>query len=426
MQKRKMLTVLACVCCALIVAQTAVAKAPLRGHVEPVAQQTGSLDNLTAEAAVVYEEVVDMGPATAWLWLVFEDVNLAPGSYIRITSLEDGQVQTLDADQMRAWNHRSGRFNGQSLSVELVAAPGTSGNAFTVKQAVVSEPVPDGAPRSICGDDDRVASTEPAVARFIYEDPSGLGQCTAWIANVPAATDDKCHATAGHCVSGGLISGSLEFNVPPSDTDCTSFPPAISKQFPVNIGSIQFSEGATADWAVFRCDLNTTTSLTTFEEQGAALDLATGVSSGAAVKSAGYGSDGGPGGCECFSPDGAANNTLQESPGTLGTGDATHIEADTDICGGDSGGPVIRDSDGKVVGNMTFHASGDCPGTSLNVGTKITEPTWQTAWATCAGEVTPIPDEIPAVSNAGRVGLILLVLTAGIIVIRRGRALKAA
>jgi hypothetical protein len=422
MQKRKMLTVLACVCCALIVVQTAAAQAPLLSHVEPVAQQTGSLDNPTAEAAVVYEEVVDMGPATAWLWIVFEDVNLAPGSYIRITSLEDGQVQTLDAEQMRMWSNRSAGFNGQSVSVELVAAPGTTGNSFTVKQAVVSDPVPEGAPREICGTDDRVTSTEPAVGRLLVTIGASVGICTAWIADVPAGGVDKCHASAGHCIDDSVTSAVLQFNVPASDPDCFINMPLVADQFAVLIPTVQSSATTTADWSVFEC--STSAGQTTFQHQGAALSLALASSSGQAVKGAGYGSDGDLGGCVCSDPNGAASNTLQESPGTLATGDATHIEFDTDVCGGDSGSPVIRISDGLVVGNITHNFTPPCPDSTLNWGTRITEASWTAAWAACAAP--QIPDDIPAVSNAGRVGLILLVLTAGIIVIRRGRALKAA
>lgn len=424
MQKRKMLTVLACLCCALIVAQTAAAKAPLLSHVEPVSQRTGPQDNLTAEAAVVYEQVVDMGPATAWLWLEFEGINLAPGSYVRITSLEDGQVQTLDAEQIAMWNNRSARFNGQSVSVELVAGPGTTGNAITVKQAVVSDPVPEGTPRAICSTDDRAASAEAAVARFMFTDAFGSSLCTAWIADVPAGGTDKCHASAGHCVASGLISGTLEFNVPASSPTCALTAPPVADQFPVIVGSILFSNTGSADWSVFQC--GTTSGQTTFQHQGAALNLAVSSAVGQAVKGAGYGTDGGPGGCSCSNPNGVANNTLQESPGTLATGDATHIEFDTDVCGGDSGSPVIRISDSRVVGNVTHDFGLSCPGGNLNWGTRITEATWQAAFATCGAGVTPIPDEVPAVSDAGRIGLILLVLTAGILVIRRGRALKAA
>ncbi len=47
-------------------------------------------------------------------------MDLAAGSFIRITSSLDGQAQELDAAALAAWHHSSAYFNGDTVIVEVV------------------------------------------------------------------------------------------------------------------------------------------------------------------------------------------------------------------------------------------------------------------------------------------------------------------
>ena len=65
-----------------------------------------------------------------WLRLQFREVELGgppetgDATYIRVTSLEDGVMQTLDAKALKRWQDSSAYFNGDSVLVELLGYPG--------------------------------------------------------------------------------------------------------------------------------------------------------------------------------------------------------------------------------------------------------------------------------------------------------------
>ncbi|MCH8969086.1 MAG: hypothetical protein IIA66_08210, partial [Planctomycetes bacterium] len=216
----------------------------------PVGQrQTYNVDsgaqNNPAEAfETVFENLVQIEDA-AWLRIYFGEVTLAEGSYIRITSLQDGEVQELDARELALWSNSSAYFNGDALQVELVAGPGTRGNRVIIEQVahhargrhVAGGPGQCG----ICGSDDRVPSNELWSGRLL---PVG---CTASVWN-----QSSCLVSAGHCMTSGLV---IQFNVPDSSPGCFLNNPPLAEQFPVLV--IQFTNGGIGnDWAVMTSGTN--------------------------------------------------------------------------------------------------------------------------------------------------------------------------
>ena len=113
--------------------------------VQTAGQVPGTLDHPTG-AVVPY--VLD-GFATdtvhiesaSWLRLYFDRVELAPGSFLRMTSVLDGEVQELDAAGLSSWGNTSAYFNGDTVLVELVAADAGAGNRVSLRfHAAVSVP----------------------------------------------------------------------------------------------------------------------------------------------------------------------------------------------------------------------------------------------------------------------------------------------
>ena len=82
------------------------------------------MNNPEGQSKVVYEDVITY-PGMAWMRLYFGEVSLDRGSYVRVTSLRDGEQQKLDARTMDMWSNTSAYFNGDALRVELVAGPST-------------------------------------------------------------------------------------------------------------------------------------------------------------------------------------------------------------------------------------------------------------------------------------------------------------
>ena len=125
---------------AAILACAAVAQtAPLQGQLEPVAIASGSHANPTPVEGVVWQGLV-MAPRPApWIRVYFQDVELGEGSYLRIASLRDGDVQRLDRKSLAQWENSTAYFNGNSVLVELVAGPNTSKNLVNVGSILVGD-----------------------------------------------------------------------------------------------------------------------------------------------------------------------------------------------------------------------------------------------------------------------------------------------
>ena len=72
------------------------------GEFQAVARDSGIRPNVTEKAMSVFQDTVQV-EGVGWVRVYFGDVELGPGSFIRITSPLDGEVQELDADGLRKW-----------------------------------------------------------------------------------------------------------------------------------------------------------------------------------------------------------------------------------------------------------------------------------------------------------------------------------
>ncbi len=302
-----------------------------------------------------------------WVRLQFKDVRLLPGSKLRITSLQDGAVQELDARGLHQWRNTSAYFNGEAVRVELLAGKGTKGNRFAVSHVMVGQaPVQT---ESQCGaTDDRVPSTAPDRARLV-----NVG-CTVNLMS------NGCFVTAGHCLASPGSVNVVEFNVPPSNSNGSIVHPAPKDQY-VPTTNRQFkNSGVGKDWGVFTTSPNATTGLTALQAQGSGLNFATAVPAvGAEVVITGYGVD-----------SGSANQTQQVSNGPIvnvnTTANSLQYKSDTE--GGNSGSVVL--SGGNVV---AIHTHGGCTtsNTGGNQGTLYTNPDLQAAFTQVCGATPPVP-----------------------------------
>lgn len=190
--------------------------APIRGHMEPIALDSGALDNWRDVSAVVYSQIVDLGPDVSWVRVIFSEVNLPPGSFVRITSLEDGDSQILDAVELQNWGYGTAFFNGSRVQIEVIAGARTRGNRIQVAEVFAGE-VADAGPggaegvvADICpaGGDSRTpsepgdASYDKRVARLLPgkkqdpgDNPNGGGGGTAFLVDTGV---QKILLSAGH------------------------------------------------------------------------------------------------------------------------------------------------------------------------------------------------------------------------------------
>ncbi|MEO6596938.1 MAG: hypothetical protein ABIP94_19505 [Planctomycetota bacterium] len=365
--------------CAIVLAQVA----PPTNHWELTAVRSGIFANPNPVEGPVWREFVTMPVGTPWLRLYFSRIWLAKGSYLRIVSLLDGDVQTLHMEHVEQWQSSSAYFNGNSVMIELIAGPGTLKNFVEIDKVMVGDHVTNqGQPDTICGGtDDRVPSNSPAAGRI----DSG---CSGWIINSPATGTDRLHLSAGHCFGGGV----LEFDVPASLANCGLVHPPATKQFAIDSGTSMFVNGGIGnDYWVYRCFANSTTGLTTFQTQAAAFTLATSIPGvGATLRNYGYGVDGtntngapAATSCTCSGGTGQRNQTQQTHAGPLSSFGGTTVTYSIDTCGGNSGSVVVNDGTGQAV---AIHTNGGCTtGGGSNSGTAVTNPNLQAAIQAMSG-----------------------------------------
>ena len=365
--------------CATLLAQ---ASAP-PSHWELVALRSGIHQNPSPVEGVVYRDFVTTPVGTPWIRLFFTKVQLGKGSYLRIVSLRDGDVQTMEQHHIEQWQSSSAFFNGNAVLVEIVAGPGTMKNYVEIDKVMAGDALPGPQPDSICGGtDDRVPSSHPAAGRI---DPIG---CSGWIINVPATGTDKLHLSAGHCFSSGV----LEFDVPASGANCGLVHPPASKQFAIDAASsMSVNGGPGNDYWVYRCFPNSTTGLTTYQTQAAAFTLAAAIpGGGTTLRNYGYGLDGtntnggaAASSCSCPGVNGQRNQVQQTHTGPLGALGGNSLTYAFDTCGGNSGSVVLNEATGQAV---AIHTHGGCSaGGGNNSGTAITHPNLQAAITTMAG-----------------------------------------
>ncbi len=325
----------------------------------PYALDTGWLPGGGAEAQVVTAFTVHVDGATS-LRLYFADVALAgAGAHLRLTSLGDGALQTLDARQLEQWHKSSAYFNGDTVLVELVAGPGPGRSRVLLDSVDAGAPLPGD---SQCGTtDDRVPSSDPRVARLL---PVG---CTSWLIDDCA----HCFLTAGHCGTSTGSIGVCEFNVPFSTPGGALVHPGPEDQYSVDGASIQSNGGGGVgnDYAYFGCFPNTQTGLTAGEAQGDWFELvAPPPVAGATIRITGHGTD--------SSPDSTYNQIQQTHSGPFWASFGTTVQYQVDTTGGNSGSPVIWDNADKAIG---IHTHAGCGASSGNQGTSSQHASLQSA-----------------------------------------------
>lgn len=364
--------VLAFACSTALMAQ----QAPPPSHTEFVQVASGVLANALPIETVVWQDFVTVPAGTPWLRLQYAAANLDQGSYLRIVSLRDGEVMTMHQEHLAQWGMTSAFFNGNSVLVQLVAGPHTVGNEVTITRVTAGDAAPDIVPETICGStDDRVPSSDPRSGRL-------SNGCSGWIIDAAGGGNQKLHLSAGHCyAASGAV---LQFAVPSSSANCSLVQPPVAKQFAVDASTSQYVNGGVGnDYWVFRCFANSTTGLTTFQEQGAAYTLATAMpSSGSTVRNTGYGVDGtntngaaAGSSCSCTSSAGTGtrNQTQQTHTGNLVSNAGTTLQHQVDTCGGNSGSVLIDEVSGRAIG---IHTHGGCStgASTYNSGTQVTHP----------------------------------------------------
>jgi hypothetical protein len=291
------------------------------------------------------------------LRLHFDEVQLAghiyngTGSILRITSLSDGAVQTMNALHVEQWQDTSAYFNGPAVQVEVLAWPHTGENRVRIASLEVGVPLV--SYETQCGpNDDRVPSNDPRVSRLM---PSG---CTSWLITDCA----KCSLSAGHCGN----NSSIQFNVPFSTGGGGLVFPGPQDQYSIDGSSRQSGSGFGNDWQYFGTFANSTTGLTAYEAQGDAFDLVTPPPTGGnTIRITGHGTD--------STPNPTYNQVQQTHVGPFVSSGGSSLGYQVDTTGGNSGSPVIWEEANVAIG---VHTNGGCStggggsnsGTSINVG----------------------------------------------------------
>jgi trimeric autotransporter adhesin len=333
-------------------------------------------------ATLVHEPRVNM------IRLHFSEFDLGQNSEIRITSLADGAMQWFSHDMLREWGGWSAIFNGDTVVVELLVAPGEAA-FFEINEIAVNDPpdVPfDGdMALTLCdGTDSRVSSSDSRVGRLSGPNcggGGGCGGCTAWLTAIGSAI------SAGHCGqgSGGLI----EFNVPQSNPNGTPVAAHPNDQYPVGVTWYAFQDGGVGfDWAIMSVGPNANTGQRAHWVQNHFHLSPVIPSNGVTIRITGYGIDNTPLGTQpgvcCGWTDGQCTTsgcnsdslTLQTATGPKDDHTTNRLFYRTDTMGANSGSPVIWNSNGFAIG---VHTHGGCTsGGGSNSGTRLTQSTFHT------------------------------------------------
>jgi hypothetical protein len=382
------------------IAQSAAAQtAEIPFHVESYSLESGAHDGRGLEVTRPFDAEIRIDGAE-WLQVAFTAFELGRGSWVSIRSIEDGDIQTLDAESMKEWGLRSAYLNGNAVEITLHVAPGDKGVFVNVGRVVVGErarvPViadePAGFSKDICGGaDNRVGAADNRVARLM---PVG---CTAW------RVTNGAFLTAGHCVDldpdgsgSGLPDGIpdsltvVQFNVPPSDSNGTIQNPPASQQYPVNNSGIAWrfdgaGQGLGKDWGVFTVGKNSESGLFPFQMYEFPFRLTRETpSAGNTSRVTGFGVDSLPAGNP--GPYNAQSQTNQTHTGGY-VGETTSgadiwVQYAVDTEGGNSGSPVIWETNGLAY---AIHTNGGCFGGGNNNGTSMEVNALETAIANAGG-----------------------------------------
>ena len=312
----------------------------------PYLQDSGVLDNPEADPQTVWQHEVRMQGA-GWLRLYFGETELPEGSFLRVTSELDGEFQELDAATLAMWSNASAFFNGEAVTLELVAGPGTVGNRVELQQLLHQDA---GSFESLCGADDRVSSDVDWAGRV---EPIG---CSGGM-----VTEDGCMVSAGHCFGPGAATV-IEFRVPLNNNQCQNQHPPVADQFPITGTRQSVNGGVGNDWAVAIVGTNSLGE-THYERYGVIRPIALEVPSlGTEMQIFGYGSDT----CQ-------VSGTQQFSEGEVTLLQTNALFHNADTTGGNSGTAIT--SNGYTI---AAHTHAGCP---TNGSTRIDQNAFAVARA---------------------------------------------
>lgn len=316
---------------------------------------SGEVSNPGADWSTGYSRSIVI-PGAHWVRLHFGTAELEQGSYLLVTSTLDGQTHRLDAAAMGDWNNSTAYLNGDTLDLQLFAAPNSRGNHITIEeieaelgtQGDIAHTRGDSTQCGICTTDDRTLSMETWTGRIM---PIG---CTGSI-----ICEDSTMISAGHCVGADQV---LQFNVPPSTAACGTVNPPVDDQFPVTaLNSV--NGGVGNDWSVYRSGVNSI-GQKPFDRYRQFRRLAiTPAIIGDSTDIWGFGLN-----LTC-----SMSQAQQHSFGSITFRTNTYYSYNDDVRGGNSGSAFLKD--GAVVGVVTHCASG-CGG---NIATRIDLPAFASA-----------------------------------------------
>jgi V8-like Glu-specific endopeptidase len=366
-------------CVSVVVASSAETDPVARSHLDAVNKHV-KIDTNSEKGRskrVVFATELEE-PQASWVRVQFDAVALTADTEVVITSRYDGAVQHLNAKTMKQWGHTSAYFNGDAVTVEVIATPHTGIQSLNIASVIVGEKTHHKYENTsgygtICGtNDDRKRSTDPRVSRLMSASGGG---CTAWLINDPKG----CQLSCAHCsVSGGSI---VQYNVPSSLSSGAVQHPPPSDQYAVDAESIQAPSryDMSSDWAYFGTFPNTETGQTAREQAGGAYyTLATSMPSASrqTLRVTGHG---------VTSPRENINSQAQQTDTGAFMSIVGHVVRHrVDTTGGNSGGPV------EVEGGTAFaiHGYGGCTSsgsTSGNGATALSNPDLQESLANPRG-----------------------------------------
>ncbi len=324
---------------------------PILTQAVPAALDSGPRSNPLLETASVWSDVVTiLGAATLQLEFTVAELG-SDEDRVFVTSLLDGDRMELSRFTLRQWSNRTAWFNGSSVVVELVLAPGSTGRitmgqvqAGAPDQSLFEEGNP--GPCSYCTTGDpRVLSSDSRVCRLV-----GGGTCTGWLID-----DQGTILTAGHCQV-ALVTA--QFNVPSSDSMGNQVAPPVADQYPVLIATQQASPPPYSmpnDWSVVKLGLNSLMQSASTRQGSWFFLHNTTPAVGAQIRKVGHGSD--------ATPDCTRNAAQQTAAGPVTSATSDVIYFDTQTQSGDSGGVAFDVASGLAVGIIDV-----CTGGASNCG----------------------------------------------------------
>lgn len=333
----------------------------------PYALDSGYLVNPADAKATVFAELIQVA-SSASLRLYFESVELDEGSAIRVSSLLDGETQTLDSVGLAYWDNTTAYFNGDAVLLELMAAPYSSNNRVVLNRVATDFPQADprGPPCGICDTDDRLPSSENWAARLMP------ARCSSAVFSA-----GSCLISAGHCHGTNMV---VQFNVPQSNPSCTLNNPPVSDQFPI-INSQFANSGVGNDWAVLVSGPNDIGQLPVARYGQLRLISPTVASVGQPANVTGYG---------VYEADCLRNRTQQTDNGTIASVFGEFYQFEVDLREGNSGSALLRND--QIVGVVTH-----CP--CPNVATRADRPAFASARTTLCP--SPVNDHCSTATTIG-------------------------